>query len=106
MGLPAAMARFMNTSPVFTGGCYCGEVRYKMRRSAINERPMLLPHVARRFRVVPGICSWRLTLRPSSSRRGTPDPSIKMIARGFRPDNSARPSVFEGPQLVTWTSEM
>ena len=49
----------MNTKPTFTGGCYCGEVRYQ------GEGPPLMR----------GLC-YCLTCQK------------------------------EGPQLVTWTSEM
>src|SRR5213083_1636881 len=80
----------MNTNLTFTGGCYCGDVRYQC------EGPPLLR----------GLCYCR-TCQAISGGAGNlymavEAKSFQLIKVGTLDD----PVVFEGPQMVTWTSEM
>ena len=121
----------MNTKPTFTGGCYCGEVRYQ------GEGPPLMRGLcycltcqkisggggnffmaveAKSFLFTQGTPkSFNKQDRPGSptrhffaacgvhlTARSERAPSAVLIKVGTLDD----PSLFEGPQLVTWTSEM
>src|SRR2546428_8026483 len=108
----------MSAKLTFTGGCYCGGIRYQCEGPALlrglcycrtcqaisggagnlftprsfnkNDRP---GSPTRHFC---GACGVHLTARSERA------PAAVLIKVGTLDD----PSVFEGPQLVTWTSEM
>ena len=119
------------TNPIFTGGCYCGEIRYQYQGPqllrglcycrtcqtisggagnlfmAVNAASFQFTHgTPRSFtnkdhpwaptRHFCGTCGVHLTARSERA------PTAVLIKVGTLDD----PSVFEGPQLVTWTSEM
>ena len=119
------------TKPIFTGGCYCGDVRYQcegpplMRGQCLcltcqmisgGAGNLFMAVDAQGFqftRGTPGafnkkdrpgsptrhfcqVCGVHLTARSERA------PGAVLIKIGTLDD----PSVFEGPQLVTWTSEM
>ena len=118
-------------NPTFTGGCYCGEVRYQCQGPALMRGQCLcltcqkisggagnlfMAVDAQGFQFTKGTpmsfnkkdrhgsptrhfcatCGVHLTARSELA------PSAVLIKVGTLDD----PGLFEGPQLVTWTSEM
>ena len=119
------------TKPAFTGGCYCGEVRYQcdglplMRGQCYCLTCQMISGGAGNLFMAVGAGGFRFTKgtprafnkqdRPGSptrhfcqacgvhlTARSELAPSAVLIKVGTLDD----PSLFEGPQLVTWTSEM
>jgi hypothetical protein len=121
----------MNTNLTFTGGCYCGDVRYQCEGPTLmnglcycrtcqaisgGAGNLFMAVDARSFKFTKGTprafnkndrlgsptrhfcetCGVHLTARSERA------PTAVLIKVGTLDD----PSVFEGPQLVTWTSEM
>ena len=119
------------SNPILTGGCYCGEVRYQCEGPALlrglcycrtcqkisgGAGNFFMAVDAQTFRFTKGTpkafvakdhpwsptrhfcetCGVHLTARSERA------PSAVLVKVGTLDD----PSVFEGPQLVTWTSEM
>lgn len=119
------------TKPTFTGGCYCGEVRYKC------EGPILMTGLcycrtcqiisggagnlfmaveAQGFQFTKGVPkSYNKNDRPGSpTRQFCETCGVQLTARSelgpgailVKIGTLDNPGVFEGPELVTWTSEM
>ena len=121
----------MNAKPTLTGGCYCGEVRYQCEGPPLmrglcycracqaisgGAGNLFMAVDAKGFQFTKGTprffnkndrpgsptrhfceaCGVHLTARSERA------PAAVLIKVGTLDD----PSVFEGPQLVTWTSEM
>ena len=121
----------MNAKPTLTGGCYCGEIRYQCEDPPLmrglcycrtcqaisgGAGNLFMAVDAKGFQFTKGTprsfnkndrlgsptrhfceaCGVHLTARSERA------PSAVLIKVGTLDD----PSVFEGPQLVTWTSEM
>ena len=119
------------TNPTFTGGCYCGEVRYQceglplMRGQCYCLACQMISGGAGNLFMAVEAQGFQFTQGSPKSfnkkdRHGSPTrhfcptcgvhltarsdlaPSAVLIKIGTLDD----PSVFGGPQLVTWTSEM
>jgi hypothetical protein len=121
----------MNTNPTFTGGCYCGGVRYQCEGPPLmrglcycrtcqmisgGAGNLFMAVDAQNFQFTTGTPKsftkkdhpWRPTRHfcdtcgVHQTARSERAPSAVLIKIGTLDD----PSVFGGPQLVTWTSEM
>jgi len=119
------------TRPTYTGGCYCGEVRYEcqgpplMRGQCLCLTCQKISGGAGNLFMAVDAQSFQFTKGSpgafnKNDRRGSPTrhfchtcgvhltarselaPSAVLIKVGTLDD----PSLFEGPQLVTWTAEM
>ena len=125
------MRHAMNTNLTFTGGCYCGGVRYQCEGPPLmrglcycrtcqaisgGSGNLFMAIDAKSFQFTKGAPrSFNKNDRPGSptrhfcetcgvhlTARSELAPTAVLIKVGTLDD----PSVFEGPQLVTWTSEM
>ena len=121
----------MNASKVLTGGCYCGEVRYE----CIETQPFRGLCLCRTCQTISGGAGnlfMAVDAQTFHFTQGTPrsftandhpwSPTrhfcgtcgVHLTARSARAPSAILvkvgtlddPSVFEGPQRVTWTSEM
>lgn len=121
----------MKAKPTLTGGCYCGEVRYQCEGPPLmsglcycrtcqaisgGAGNLFMAVDAKGFQFTKGTPrSFNKNDRPGSptrhfceacgvhlTARSERAPSAVLIKVGTLDD----PSVFDGPQLVTWTSEM
>ena len=119
------------TKPIFVGGCYCGDVRYQCEGPPLMRGQcycltcqmisggagnLLMAVDAQRFQFTKGTPK----AFNKNDRRGSPTRhfcqacGVHLTARSDRAPGAVLikigtlddPSVFEGPQLVTWTSEM
>jgi hypothetical protein len=121
----------MNGKLTFTGGCYCGEVRYQgegpslMRGLCYCRTCQAISGGAGNFFMAVDAKSFQFTKgtprsfnkqdRPGSPTRHFCEAcGVHLTARSERAPGAVLikvgtlddPGVFEGPQLVTWTSEM
>lgn len=119
------------TKPIFTGGCYCGEVRYQCEGPALMRGQcycltcqmisggagnLFMAVDAQGFRFTRGVPSaFNKKDRPGApTRHFCPACGVHLTARSDLAPSAVLikigtlddPSVFGGPQLVTWTSEM
>ena len=119
------------TKPTFTGGCYCGDVRYQCEGSPLMRGQcfcltcqmisggagnFFMAVDARGFQFTKGTPgAFNKQDRPGSpTRHFCPACGVHLTARSERAPGAVLikigtlddPGVFEGPQLVTWTSEM
>ena len=119
------------TKPTFTGGCYCGEVRYQCQGPPLmgalcycltcqmisgGAGNLFMAVETQGFQFTKGTPSaFNKNDRPwSPTRHFCPVCGVHLTARSDRAPGAVLikvgtlddPSVFEGPQLVTWTSEM
>ena len=116
---------------MFTGGCYCGEVRYECKGPALmrglcycrtcqtisgGAGNLFIAVAADGFRFVSGTpSSFKKSDRHGSpTRHFCPTCGVHLTARSelaptavlIKVGTLDDPSVFNGPDLVTWTSEM
>jgi hypothetical protein len=119
------------TSKLFTGGCYCGGVRYQCESPPLmrglcycrtcqaisgGAGNLFMAVEAKGFQFSKGTPkAFNKNDRPGSPTRHFCDTcGVHLTARSERAPTAVLikvgtlddPSVFEGPQLVTWTSEM
>jgi len=124
-------AGMSETKPTFTGGYYCGEVRYQcegppvMRGQCYCRTCQMISGGAGNLFMAVGAQGFKFTKgaprafnkndRPGSpTRHFCPGCGVHLTARSELAPGAVLikigtlddPSVFEGPQLVTWTSEM
>ena len=119
------------TNPILTGGCHCGAVRYRcegpalMRGLCLCQTCQKISGGGGNFFMAVASDGFAFTQGDPSSfnqedRHGSPTRhfcatcGVHLTARSTRAPGAILikvgtlddPSVFEGPQLVTWTSEM